>query len=61
MRHASTRRAWQAGRPFAIFERVARGVSLLDVLVALALLALLVYLVRLDWLRLSPPPVPPGP
>jgi hypothetical protein len=31
---------------------VKRGLTLLDVLVALAFLALLVYLVRLDW----PPP-----
>jgi hypothetical protein len=29
--------------------RTARGVGLIDVVVALALLALLVWLVRLDW------------
>ena len=32
---------------------VARGLSLLDVVVVLALLALLVYLVRLDWARVG--------
>jgi type II secretory pathway component PulJ len=32
-----------------------RGLTLLDLLVALAFLALLVYLVRLDW---TPPHVP---
>jgi hypothetical protein len=37
---------------------VKRGLTLLDVLVALAFLALLVYLVRLDW---SPPPHVPLP
>jgi len=35
---------------------VKRGLTLLDLLVALAFLALLVYLVRLDWPR--PPHVP---
>jgi hypothetical protein len=35
----------------------AKGLSLLDLLVALALLALLVYLVRLDW---RPPPAEPA-
>jgi hypothetical protein len=33
----------------AVAPRAVRGLSLLDVLIALALLALLVYLVRLDW------------
>jgi hypothetical protein len=33
-----------------------RGLSLLDLIVALALLALLVYLVRLDWRRESAAP-----
>jgi hypothetical protein len=35
----------------------AEGLGLLDLLVALAVLALLVYLVRLDW---RPPPVEPA-
>jgi hypothetical protein len=35
-----------------------RGLSLLDLIVALALLALLVYLVRLDWRREAG--APPG-
>jgi hypothetical protein len=33
-----------------------RGLSLLDLLVTLALLALLVYLVRMDWRREAPAP-----
>jgi hypothetical protein len=35
-----------------------RGVSLLDLVVTIALLALLVYLVRLDWQRQRPEPSP---
>jgi len=34
------------------------GLTLLDVLVALAFFALLVYLVRLDWPHPPPPPAP---
>jgi hypothetical protein len=35
---------------------VARGLSVLDVVVAVALLALLVYLLRMDWQRMPSPP-----
>ena len=50
-----------------MFLRVARGwtrgVGLLDVVLALALLALLIYVLRFDWRRLepaAPPPASPG-
>ena len=50
-----------------MFPRVARGwtrgVGVLDVVLALALLALLIYVLRLDWRRqerAAPPPAPPG-
>jgi hypothetical protein len=39
---------------------VARGISVLDVVIAVLLLALLVYLVRLDWQRMPTPPAEPG-
>jgi hypothetical protein len=35
-----------------------RGASLLDLIVALAVLALLIALVRLDWRHVAPPPQP---
>jgi hypothetical protein len=48
---------------FAIVRRVTRrdpaGLSLLDLLVVLALFALLIYVVRLDWQR-PLPESPPG-
>jgi len=39
-------------------RRAERGANLLDLLVVLAVLALLIWLVRLDWRRLEPPPRP---
>jgi hypothetical protein len=39
-------------------RRAGRGLTLLDVVVTIALLALLVYVVRLDWRRVAPPPAP---
>jgi len=39
----------------------ARGLGLLDVVVTLALLALLIYALRLDWQRMPGPPTPPTP
>src|SRR5262249_22349021 len=56
---ASARRPWSAVPRFAILRRVprgdARGLTLLDLLIALALLALLVWLVRRDWRSAEPP------
>ena len=41
----------------AVDRRTVQGLSLLDLLVSLALLALLVYLTHLDWrVRETPPP-----
>jgi len=40
---------------------VARGLGLLDVVVTIALLALLIYALRLDWQRIPGPPTPPTP
>jgi hypothetical protein len=39
-------------------RRVARGLTLMDLLLTLAVLALLIYVVRLDW---SAPPAAPPP
>jgi hypothetical protein len=38
-----------------------RGLGLLDVVVTIALLALLIYALRLDWQRIPGPPTPPTP
>jgi hypothetical protein len=40
----------------AVVKRGVRGASLLDVLVAIGMLALLVWLLRYDWARVAPPP-----
>lgn len=41
-------------------RRVARGLTLMDLLLTLAVLALLIYVVRLDW-SAPPTPAPPAP
>ena len=65
MPDGSARDSWQAAAGFAMEPGVTRdaesGLTLLDVLVALALLAILVWALRMDWagrrqIREEPPP-----